>query len=78
MLQYISNVEYKKLYKRFEKRNWQQLTSKRFKGKVFYSIIDNKYLTLDNAASEVYIEEFDSMRVLKEFYQEAYDQLELF
>ncbi|RXK19080.1 hypothetical protein [Macrococcus sp. DPC7161] len=77
MLQYISNEAYQKLYKKFKKRDWQQLTSKRYKDKIFYTLKGDKYLTLDNCADEVYIEEFDSIRELKKFYNESY-QLELF
>lgn len=60
------------------KKEWQTTYKDKRYGNVFYTVENGTYLTLD-VANEVYVEEFNNVREMREFYgEDVNEQLTIF
>lgn len=69
---------WKRLFDVYAYKNWQTSCKDKRNGKVFYTVENGTYLTLD-VANEVYVEEFKTAREMREFYgEDVCEQMTIF
>ncbi|TDM41813.1 hypothetical protein ETI08_01150 [Macrococcoides goetzii] len=69
---------WKRLFNVYAYKEWQTSYKDKRYGNVFYTVENDTYLTLD-VANEVYVEEFNNIREMREFYgEDATEQMTIF
>ncbi len=70
--------KFHKLFSYYMKKEWKTSYKDKRYGDVYFTYSDGTYLTLD-VANEVYVEEFNNIREMREFYgEDATEQMTIF
>lgn len=68
MIKYISNKEWRKLFNKYMRFYWYSTEADEHFNSIYYTVDNDVYMALD-IGQEVYVEEFNTLHELQEFYR---------